>query len=58
MRVGFDESKQVEHEQNIDILTREVSRYFSMAGQKLKAINTASVRGDGADGNVRKNLQR
>lgn len=58
MRVGFDDSRETEHEHNIDILTREVSRYFSMAGQKLKAISKTSVRTDGADGNVRKNLQR
>ena len=59
MRVGFDESAEGEHEAKIDILTRSISQHFSQAGAALKQIPaSASVRADGADGNVRKNLQR
>lgn len=57
MRVGFDEQREAQLESEIEMVTREITRLFSSAGNKVKRIASATGAAT-ADAHVRKNLQR
>lgn len=61
LKVTFDDGKEAELEHEIDILTREITRHFGVAGNKLKEIHAAGAKATtdkSTDSSVRRNLQR
>lgn len=61
LTVTFDDREEGALEEEIDILTREITRHFGQAGSKLKQIHGAgagATRDKSADSSVRRNIQR
>eukprot|EP00500_Bicosoecida_sp_ms1_P003009 CAMPEP_0203815044 /NCGR_PEP_ID=MMETSP0115-20131106/7454_1 /ASSEMBLY_ACC=CAM_ASM_000227 /TAXON_ID=33651 /ORGANISM="Bicosoecid sp, Strain ms1" /LENGTH=307 /DNA_ID=CAMNT_0050723933 /DNA_START=40 /DNA_END=963 /DNA_ORIENTATION=- len=61
LTVTFDDREEGALEEEIDILTREITRHFGTAGSKLKQIHAAGTQATSdksADSSVRRNIQR
>ena len=57
LMVRFDDSE-TSQDREIDILTREVTRHFNSAGNRLKRIASKSHTAAGVDDKVTQNIQR